>query len=87
MSGIQPGGREEQLFYQGYGSVVVDQKTLAYYRYERIIQDIAEFGKQLLLTTAGGEDREQSYQYFTSSFLPGGVVDAAHRTDQFSGRR
>jgi spectinomycin phosphotransferase len=87
MSGIQPGGREEQLFYQGYGSVVVDQKTLAYYRYERIIQDIAEFGKRLLLTTAGGEDREQSYQYFTSSFLPGGVVDAAHRTDQFSGRR
>jgi spectinomycin phosphotransferase len=48
MSGDQPGGVEEGWFYQGYGEVEVNQPALAYYRYERIIQDIAEF-KQLLL--------------------------------------
>lgn len=56
--------------------------ALVYYRYERILQDIAEFCKQLLLTSEGGEDREQAYTFITSSFLPGSVVDAAVRTDQ-----
>lgn len=81
MSGDQPGGMEERMFYQGYGQIEIDRKALAYYRYERILQDIAEFCTQILLTTTGGEDRVQSYQYFTSSFLPGSVVDAAFHTD------
>jgi spectinomycin phosphotransferase len=87
MSGDRPGGREEKLFYQGYGNVEIDWEVLTYYRYERIIQDIAEFGKQLLLTTEGGEDREQSYQYFTGSFSPGEVVEVAFLTDRQHLRR
>ena len=82
MSGDQPGGLEESSFYQGYGPVEVDQRALAYYRYERIIQDIAEFCKQLLLTDKGGDDREQAYHYFTGSFLPGNVVTVAFETDR-----
>ncbi|HEX9091902.1 MAG TPA: aminoglycoside phosphotransferase family protein, partial [Anaerolineales bacterium] len=82
MSGDQLGGRQEESFYKGYGRTDIDWSALAYYRYERIIQDIAEFCKQLLLTTSGGEDREQAYEYFLSSFRPGGVIDAAARTDQ-----
>ncbi len=82
MSGDQPGGRQERLFYRGYGPVEINLQALAYYRFERVIQDIAEFGKQILLSTNGGDDRAQSYQYFTSSFLPGSVVDAAFQTDQ-----
>jgi spectinomycin phosphotransferase len=81
MAGNQLGGREEMLFYQGYGPAQIDQDALAYYRYERIVQDISEFCKQLLLTAEGGEDREQAYQYFTSSFLPGHVVEVAFETD------
>jgi spectinomycin phosphotransferase len=81
MSDDLPGGPEEISFYTGYGSVDVNRKALAYYRYERIVQDIAEFCKQLLLTREGGEDREQAYQYFTSSFLPGHVVEVAFETD------
>ena len=84
MSGDQPGGHEESSFYKGYGQVEVNLKALAYYRYERIIQDIAEFCKQLLLTTEGGEDREQAYKYFTSSFQPGHVLDVAIETDRLS---
>ena len=82
MAGDQPGGRQEESFYKGYGQADIDWPALAYYRYERIIQDIAEFCKQLLWTTAGGEDREQAYDYFVSSFKPGGVIEAASRTDR-----
>jgi spectinomycin phosphotransferase len=84
MAGVQPGGREETLFYQGYGPADVDRRALAYYRIERIIQDIAQFCKQLLLTSNGGDDREQAYTYLTSSFLPDSEYDAAIRTDQQS---
>jgi spectinomycin phosphotransferase len=81
MSGMQPGGREERLFYQGYGPSEIDHRALAYYRYERIIQDIAEFCRQVLGSTARDEDRAQSYLYFTRSFMPGAEVEVALRTD------
>lgn len=31
---------EESLFYQGYGQTKTNQDVIAYYRFERIIQDI-----------------------------------------------
>jgi len=75
------GPHDEELFYQGYGRVEVDRMALAYYRYERIIQDIAAFCEQIFLTVEGGEDREQSYQYFTGQFLPNHEVEIACKTD------
>jgi len=84
MAGDQPGGQEELSFYRGYGQEEINQSALAYYRYERIIQDIAEFCKQLLLTTKGGEDREQAFEYFSGSFLPGNVVEVALLTDNLA---
>lgn len=50
--------------------------------YERIVQDIWEFGKQLLLTDEGGEDREQSLRYLMSNFLPDGTIASAYASDQ-----
>jgi spectinomycin phosphotransferase len=76
--------RGAALFYQGYGPVEVDRMALAYYRYERIVQDIYEFCKQLLSSEAGGDDREQSYRWFASNFLPGGTLEIALQTDRFS---
>jgi spectinomycin phosphotransferase len=70
------------LFYRGYGETQINPFALAYYRYERIVQDIAAYSEQLLASVAGGEDREQSYQYFLSNFLPGGTIDLAYRQDQ-----
>jgi spectinomycin phosphotransferase len=87
MSGYSPGGREEGLFYQGYGPVEINRDALSYYRYERIIQDISEFCKQLLLTSAGGEDRLESYKYFVSSFSQGNEVEVAFNTDPLSSIR
>jgi spectinomycin phosphotransferase len=74
--------RQAARFYQGYGERLVDWMALAYYRYERIVQDMMEFSKQLFLTGGGEEDREESYRYFTDSFLPGHEVEIAFETDQ-----
>jgi spectinomycin phosphotransferase len=73
-----------KLFYnsyyrQGDRPAEMDRLALAYYRYERTVQDMAEFCKQLLLTDEGGKDREQSYQYFASIFLPGHEIDLAEK--------
>jgi spectinomycin phosphotransferase len=69
--------QDQAQFYKGYGAVEINPSALAYYRYERIVQDMAEFCKQLLLTDEGGEDREQSLQYFASNFLPGHEIELA----------
>lgn len=73
---------EETLFYRGYGQTQIDPIALAYYRYERIIQDIAVFCEQIFLTNEGGEDREQSLQYLTSNFLPNSTVEIAYKSDK-----
>ena len=73
---------EEILFYQGYGQTEIDPIALAYYRYERIVQDIAVFGELLFLTDQGGEDREQSFQYLTSNFLPNNTIEIAYQSDK-----
>jgi spectinomycin phosphotransferase len=72
---------EEILFYRGYGQTQIDPIGLAYYRYERIIQDIAAFCEQLFLTSEGGEDREQSLRYVMSNFLPGNTIERAYGAD------
>lgn len=77
--------RQKALFYQGYGEMKLDGTALAYYRHERIIQDIAEFCKQLLWSQDGGMDREQSLEYFTGQFLPGHEVDLAFESDRSLG--
>jgi spectinomycin phosphotransferase len=85
-----------RFFYRGYRGAVagprdgepdsqveIDPVALRYYRYERIVVDIAEYCQQLLATTDGGDDRAQSYQYFTSTFLPNHEIDLAMRGDHF----
>jgi spectinomycin phosphotransferase len=73
---------EETLFRRGYGRTEIDPQALAYYRYERIVQDIAAFCEQLFLTDEGGEDRERSLRYLASNFLPDGTIEIAYRSDR-----
>jgi spectinomycin phosphotransferase len=40
-SGLTP-DEEESLFYQGYGQTKINQDAIAYYRFERIVQDIGD---------------------------------------------
>ena len=73
--------REEAMFYQGYGTTKIDLTALAYYRYERIIEDLVAYGEQLLLTDEGGADRESAYRRFTGNFEPGQTIEIAEKTD------
>ncbi len=74
--------RDEAVFYEGYGKTEINVAALAYYRYERIIEDLAVIGEQLLLSNEGGADRERSYGWFTSNFEPGGTIEIAKKTDK-----
>jgi spectinomycin phosphotransferase len=73
--------REEKLFYKGYGETEIDSTILAYYRHERIVEDIAIYSQELLLTTARGNDRPEMYSHFIDMFEPQGVVEIAFKTD------
>jgi spectinomycin phosphotransferase len=74
--------QEEAFFYKGYGKIEANRTILAYYRHERIVEDIAEYGQSLLLTMEGGENRLEMYQHFIDMFEPNGVVDIAFKTDE-----
>lgn len=73
---------EKEFFYEGYGKTEVNMTLLAYYRHERIVEDIAEYGQQLLLTKTGGKDRIKWYKDFVDQFEPQGVVEIAFKTDE-----
>lgn len=71
---------EEKLFYQGYGQTNVNQTLLAYYRHERIIEDIVLYSQELLLNPIRSKNRLELYQQFMDMFVPHGVVDIAFET-------
>jgi len=77
---------EETPFYRGYGQASINLEALAYYRCERIIDDLAVECEQILLTSGGGRDREQAFTFFKSNFLPGGTIELAYRSDQIRGK-
>jgi spectinomycin phosphotransferase len=72
--------QEEAVFYEGYGKTEINMRALAYYRYERVIEDLAVICEQILLTDEGGADRERSYGWFTSNFEPGSTIEIAEKT-------
>jgi spectinomycin phosphotransferase len=75
--------QEEELhFYRGYGEAQVDPVALAYYRYERIVQDIAVYCEQLFLSDEGGDDRPQALRHFVSNFRPDGTIAVAYQSDR-----
>jgi len=71
----------EAFFYEGYGKTEINLSALAYYRYERIIEDLVVTAEQLLLTNEGGADRERSLGWFISNFESGSTLEIAEKTD------
>jgi len=61
----------------------VDPVALAYYRYERIVEDIAAYCDELLLSTAGGAARARALEFFRGQFEANDVVEIAYRSDPF----
>ncbi|KXK52341.1 MAG: aminoglycoside phosphotransferase family protein [Anaerolineae bacterium] len=68
------------LFYEGYGTAQVDLSALAYYRCERIVEDIAAYCDLILLTLPDNTDRANGLAQLASQFAPGSVVDIALAT-------
>lgn len=73
---------EEKLFYQGYGQTDVNWTLISYYRYERIVEDIAVYSQELLLKPMQDNNRIEMYKQFMSMFEPRGVVDIAFETEK-----
>ena len=72
---------EEEYFYAGYGRTEIDPVALAYYRFERIVQDIAEWGELTLFTDKGGKDRARALQGLIRWFSPNDVVAMAYKAE------
>jgi spectinomycin phosphotransferase len=73
---------EETIFYNGYGETEVNMTILAYYRHERVVEDIAEYSQHLLLTAAESDARLEMYKHLIAMFEPSGVIDIAFKTDE-----
>jgi len=71
---------EETLFYEGYGRAEVDRVALAYYRYERMVADVAAYADEIWNRRVGAQDREVGLRQLASQFQPGEVIEIAHRT-------
>jgi spectinomycin phosphotransferase len=60
---------EVDEFFAGYGTFAVDLETVAYYRFERIVEDTALFCEQT--------QDPRTVEFFLNQFLPNGVVAKA----------
>lgn len=78
--------REEELFFQSYGHVEVDLTALAYYRYERAIEDIGEVGQSVFLDTDLSEEAKAvEAELIQRQFQSGRIVEAAMDADRKQG--
>lgn len=68
---------EIDYFYEGYGEVGIDKKMLAYYRKERIIEDIALFSQDVISSNLDEPTKLISFNHFKAMFEPNGVIDVA----------
>ena len=76
------GPGDEQAFRSGYGRLDLDPVVLAYYRYERLVADLAEFA-DVVLRRDDVDDaaRQRGYEIFVRQFGPGGAVEQARTLD------
>ena len=74
--------QEEDIFYKGYGQVKTNPVALAYYRYERIVEDIASYSEEIFLTDPNNQDRAVGVRRVSNNFLPGATIDMAYRTEK-----
>lgn len=74
---------QERCWRQGYGEVTVDAAALAYYRFDWVVQELADYGKRVWLMPDSGEaTRRQALDDWCALFNPGDVIDAAYAADR-----
>ena len=82
-SGYTP-QEEEAMFYQGYGPTALNQTALTYYRYERIIEDLAVYCDQIFNSDQGGKDRQAAVENVKSNYRQKGTIEKAMQADKGS---
>jgi len=80
-SGYTP-QEEETLFYQGYGQTNINQNAIAYYRYDRILNDMAEDCQLIFLSDEDAENLKEALDDIKSMFLSNGKIEMAYRSDK-----
>lgn len=81
---VQP--YEEALFFESYGNIEIDMTALAYYRYERILEDIGEQGQRVLWDSQMSEEAKAAEaEGVLLHFQPGEIVESALEADRIQG--
>ncbi|MCY3575555.1 MAG: aminoglycoside phosphotransferase family protein [Chloroflexi bacterium] len=70
--------RSEAAFLAGYGDAQIDRAAIAYYRYDWVLQEFADYGERVFLSSDLAEQvLAQALQEFEKLFAPGDVVQRA----------
>ena len=69
-------------FFAGYGDVEPDRALLAYYRFDWVLQEVADYHRRVFDPGLGEETRAEALEYFTELFGLEDVVAAAYRADR-----
>lgn len=71
----------EALFFKGYGGCTLNWRLLAYYRYERALEDLTDYGNRLLSDGSDDATRRDAASGFQHAFAQGETVDWARACD------
>jgi hypothetical protein len=66
----------------GYGDIPIDPALIAYYRYEWVLQELADRHRRVFDTSVGERTREEALERFVQLFEPDDVVAAAYGADR-----
>ena len=78
--------RPQHLFYKSYGQTRIEPVALAYYHFQRLVEDIAIFSDRIRSGLESDQERGQALRLLRSSFLPGSAVDNAYRAERIARR-
>ncbi len=79
--GHQP--KETDAFFAGYAGGDINWLALAYYKYDWVVQEFADYGDRIFLSDdIGGKDLESALVEFKRLFKTDDVIDRAHRSFQ-----
>ena len=79
---IDPSGEH---FFRGYGEVDIDPALIAYYRFDWVLQEVADYHRRVFDVDLGEQTRAEAVTYFVELFGPDDVVGAALRAERAIG--
>ncbi|CDZ75783.1 serine/threonine protein kinase [Legionella massiliensis] len=72
---------EVSWFYEGYGNLSINKTILSYYRHERIVEDVAIYGQDILAEKQTEQSRLEMLHHFKGMFAVNGVVEIAFASE------